>query len=81
MAVEEDRSGGGDVAHERKTGGKLVYDEGARVQSMQFAGKSYVHQEMDVAEDGAEDCEAGEDGHGDEPVSTNTDVEGSYKLS
>jgi hypothetical protein len=42
---------------------------------VQFPGESYVDEEVDVTKDGAEDGEAGEDGHGNEPVATNADIE------
>lgn len=32
-----------------------------------------------MAEDGAEDCKAGGDGHGDEPCAADADVEGSWR--
>lgn len=44
---------------------------------LQFAGERDLEEEVEVAQDGAEDGEAVEDGHGDERGAANTNIEGS----
>lgn len=76
VAVEEDGLRGKEVAQQRQAGRELVDDEGAGLQRAQFTGDGDVDDEVDVAEDGAEDGEAGENRHGDEPVAADSDFEG-----
>lgn len=79
MAVEEDW-GRGDVLQEGQAGGELVDDEGGGPEGGEGAGNPDVEEQVDVAEDGAQDGEAVEDGGGDEPAAVDTNVEGSYTI-
>ena len=55
MAVEEDGHAGGQVLEEGQAGAELVDDEGGRVQRLQLRGEVDVQEEVELAEDGAED--------------------------
>lgn len=75
MAVEENRRVRVEEAHEGQAGGELVDDEGAGLEGLEFAGEGDLDEELEVAQDGAEDGEAVEDGHGDGPSAADTDIE------
>lgn len=76
VAVEEDGGVGEQVLHEGQTGGELVDDEGAGPQRRELAGEGRDEQQVDVAQDGAENGEAAEDGDGDGPGGAHPHVEG-----
>lgn len=78
MAVKENRRIGGEEAQERKAGGELVDDKGARLEGLEFTGEGYLDEELEVAQDGADDGEAVEDGHGDGPLAVDADIEGAW---
>lgn len=76
MTVEEDGDVGCEVLEQRQTGGELVDEEGAGSEEGQLGGEVYVEEEVDVAEDGAEDGEAGEEARGDEPAAADANIQG-----
>lgn len=78
MAVEEYRCLWPQEGEEGYAGGELVDEEARRVYLGEFRGEESNRQdEVDLAEDGAEDGEAAEDGRGDDGVASYADVEGS----
>ena len=77
MAVEEDGDGRVEVAQKGESGRELIDDKSVRLQVAKFARECDLEDEVDVSEDGAKDSKAGEDGHGDEPIASNTNIEGS----
>lgn len=79
MAVEQDRYARGQVAHERQAGRQLVDDEGAWPKGRQLTGGRYGQEEVEVAEDGAEDGESVQDGHGDEGRAADANVESALR--
>ncbi|KAH6608235.1 hypothetical protein Trco_004548 [Trichoderma cornu-damae] len=78
VAVEEDRRIGREEAQEGEAGGQLVDDEGAGAEGPELARDGDVDEELQVAEDGADNGQAAEDGHGDGPGAVHADVEGAY---
>lgn len=54
----------------------MVDDKGAWFKSFQFAGERDLDEELEVAQDDADDGEAVEDGHGDGPFAVDADIEG-----
>jgi hypothetical protein len=59
----------------------LVDDKGAGFEGFQFAGERDLDEELEVAQDGADDGEAFEDGHGDGPFAVDTDIEGAWIIN
>lgn len=81
MAVEQNRRIGGDESQQRKAGGELVDDKGAGLESFQFAGERDLDEELEMAQDGADNGEAVEDGHGDGPFPVDADIEGAWGIN
>lgn len=79
MAVEQHGDAREEVPEEREAGAELVDDYGGRGQGLQLRGEVNVQEEVELAENGAEDRQAGEDGGGEEVVSADADVEGSWR--
>lgn len=78
MAVEQDwdLGGGAQELEEGQAGGELVDEEGGGGEGAQLGGEEGdVQDQVQLARDGAEDAEAGEDGGRDEGVAPDADVE------
>lgn len=78
MAVEEQRHILVRVLQQGQAGGELVDEEGARPEGGELAREGDGEEEVPLAQDGAEDGQAGEEGRGDEPGAADADVEGSW---
>jgi hypothetical protein len=77
VAVEQDGDARREGAHQGEAGGELVDDKGAGVEGGQLARQMDGEQEVDVAEDGAQNGQPREDGRRDERVAADANVEGS----
>lgn len=78
MAIEESADVGMEGLEEGKPGRELVREEDGGFEGGEFGGKTDLEDEVDLAQDGAEDSEAGEDGRGDYSVSPDAYIEGAY---
>lgn len=65
VAVEEGGDGGVEVLEEGEAGGQLVDEEGGGLQGGEFRGEVDLEDEVQLAQDGAQDGEAREDRGGD----------------
>ncbi|PMB68569.1 hypothetical protein BM221_005149 [Beauveria bassiana] len=76
VAVKDDaRLGGDEQAQPGQAGGELVDDEDGGLEVLELAGEPNVQQEVDVAQDGAENGKPAKEGARDEPRALDADIE------
>lgn len=78
VAVEDDARAGQQQSQQRNSCAELVDEEGGRGEFLQLVGQQgNVHNQVHLAQDGAENREAAPDGRGDDGVAVHFHIEGS----
>lgn len=80
VAVEQDGGRRVQVLQKGQAGGELVDEKGARPQSSELAGEVNSEQKVNVSSNGAENGQAREDGHGDEPVAADSNIKSAFLI-